>query len=919
MNRLLSFLFSAVCLLLLGLPLVTFAQQDLLANLGQAKNDIEKIAILNQLATYETNTKNYEKAVLYGKQSLDLANKTTDNNLKGQCLRVIGKAYQGQNDFSSALNHYLQSVILFESINDNKQLADDHADIATLYMQRSAYQKSIENLQKALTYYQKANSGEGEENTLNALGDSYLALKDYTNATKYYAKAIELYRKKNNTTGISKTLSKLAALNKITNNYEEALKYSEEKFVLHKSKGEKLESAFAANNVGFLYRQKGDNTKSVEYFNQALELFKQASAESKQKSPVIYNNIGVTYTNLGDYRKAANYYNEVLKMNEENKNYPEVANSYNYLAANDYISANNDQALYNVQKAIEIGEANKATAQLVESYQILSEIYAKDNDFKRSQEAFKKHQELKDQLTQEQRKQEEESKQTQMEAEKKEGEFKLLIADKEKQELAVNQLKLEGEKKQKELELQEKQVTVLKQEKEIQKNALDLQKLEREKVQKDKELAEKQLALAQRQLDDEKQKQQIANLEKEKQIEALAKKEEIKARELVEAQSKLQQQQMEEEAAINSIVRKATIGIILLFLAIIMVIAYAFYQKQRAAKVLSKQKALIEQKNADLEKSELEIKNNLSQLQGAYAIIKKSEDQIRQKNEELQASEEELRQNMEELQATYEVIETQKDQLESQNNRMTQSIRYAERIQSAILPTIATRKAIFPESFLVYKPKDIVSGDFFWISEESNIKIAAVIDCTGHGVPGAFMSMIGYTILNDTINNNQEKQPAKILQNLNKEIKKRLKQNEGANNDGMDLGICVLEKIDNITKLTYAGAKHKLYIWTNNELQELKSDRKMIGGVTVDENQEFSEVSMELSKGDILYLTTDGYIDQANEARTSFGPVRFKNLIQTIAKLSMVEQGKAFENALHEHQKDTEQRDDITVLAVQIT
>jgi serine phosphatase RsbU (regulator of sigma subunit)/tetratricopeptide (TPR) repeat protein len=901
--------------LLCAFSRLVFAQDDLLARLNKAQTDVDKCNILNELAAYETKAKNYEKAVLYGQQALDLATKSSNNLLKGNSLRSVGRAYQGQNDFSAALNYYLQSVMIFETANDSKQLAEDHYDIAMLYNQRNAYQKSVDNLQKSIKYYQAAKDSDGEEKALNRLGDAYLALKDYNNATNSYSKLIEAYRKKGNNNGVAATLSKLAALNKINNNFDNALKFSEEKFQLHKANNQKVEAAFAANNVGFLYRQKNDNNKSVEYFNQALDLFKQASAERKDKSAIIYNNIGVTYTNLGDYRKAANYYNEVLRMNEEKKSYPDIAGSYNYLAANDYISANNDQALFNVQKAIEIGEANKCTAQLVESYQILSEIYAKDNDFKRSQEAFKKHQELKDLLAQEQKKQDEAIQQTQLEAEKKESEFKLLIADKQKQELTVNQLKLEAEKATKDLELQEKQVTLLRQEKDLQTATLERQKLEREKVQRDKELAQQQLALAQQQLEDEKQKQQIANLEKEKAIQDLEKQDQLKAMQLIQAEKAMQQQQIEDEKEI----RKYFYAAAALFILVLLVIAVAFIQKQRANHKLAKQKKLIEQKNEALEASELEIKKNLAELQGAYAIIKESEEEIRQKNEELQASEEELRQNMEELQATYEVIETQKDQLESQNMRMTQSIRYAERIQAAILPTLATRKAVFPENFLVYKPKDIVSGDFFWVSEEDNVKVAAVIDCTGHGVPGAFMSMIGYTILNDTINKNNVTSPAEILKNLNKEVKKRLKQSEGANNDGMDLGICVFRKSDNGFTMTYGGAKHKLFVWTNNELQEVKSDRKMIGGVGVDENQDFSEITMELQKGDVVYLTTDGYIDQADETRHSFGPIRFKSLIQDVAKLPMEEQGEAFHHALQEHQKDTEQRDDITVLGVKLS
>jgi serine phosphatase RsbU (regulator of sigma subunit) len=181
------------------------------------------------------------------------------------------------------------------------------------------------------------------------------------------------------------------------------------------------------------------------------------------------------------------------------------------------------------------------------------------------------------------------------------------------------------------------------------------------------------------------------------------------------------------------------------------------------------------------------------------------------------------------------------------------------------------------------------------------------------------MSMIGYTVLNDTINKSNVTQPAQILKSLNKEVKKRLKQSEGANNDGMDLGICMFEKENDGFKMTYGGAKHKLYAWTNNELQEFKSDRKMIGGTAVDENQDFSQITVLLKKGDILYLTTDGYIDQADDTRHSFGPVRFKNLIQSIVNLPMTEQGKAFEQALADHQKETEQRDDITVLGIKMT
>jgi serine phosphatase RsbU (regulator of sigma subunit) len=507
-----------------------------------------------------------------------------------------------------------------------------------------------------------------------------------------------------------------------------------------------------------------------------------------------------------------------------------------------------------------------------------------------------------------------------MEAEKKESEFKLLIADKQKQEMMVNQLKLEAEKKQKDFELQEKQVALLKQEKELQAATLKQQALEREKVQRDKEIAQQQLALAQRELEDVKQKEQIAILEKQRQIQDLEKQEQLKAMQLIEAENKLKAQQLEqekEEKLVNNIITALIVGSLLIILAII---AFAFRQRQKAARRLAAQNAEIERKNTQLEASQQEIQRNLTELQKAYAIIKESEEEIRQKNEELLASEEELRQNMEELQATYEVIETQKNQMEAQNVRITHSIRYAERIQAAILPTRSVRSAVFPEHFLIYKPKDIVSGDFYWVStEENDVRIAAVIDCTGHGVPGAFMSMIGYTILNDTINTNKITNPAQILSNLNKEVRKRLKQSEGANNDGMDLGICTFEATDdNKIKMTYAGAKHKLFVWTNNKLEELRSDRKMIGGLQTSDDLEFTNTVLVLSKGDIIYLTTDGYIDQANEQRNSVGVAKLRELIKEAAVLPMKEQKDFFEKFLIQHQGAAEQRDDITLLAIKV-
>lgn len=199
--------------------------------------------------------------------------------------------------------------------------------------------------------------------------------------------------------------------------------------------------------------------------------------------------------------------------------------------------------------------------------------------------------------------------------------------------------------------------------------------------------------------------------------------------------------------------------------------------------------------------------------------------ELQDMTENLRASEEELRQNMEELQTTHEALEEKTYELDIHNAKMTKSIQYGKTIQRAVLPSEVWRKNVFPESFLIYRPKDIVSGDFYWFSRHGDKRLAAVIDCTGHGVPGAFMSLVGNNILSELILQRGIIQPAEILTTLHKRIQEKLHQHESENNDGMDLGFCLLEDLpDGQVQVTYSGAKHILYIVGDGAVEVLRSD-----------------------------------------------------------------------------------------------
>lgn len=267
-------------------------------------------------------------------------------------------------------------------------------------------------------------------------------------------------------------------------------------------------------------------------------------------------------------------------------------------------------------------------------------------------------------------------------------------------------------------------------------------------------------------------------------------------------------------------------------------------------------------------------------------------------------------------------IKNQKDIIEQKNEHILSSIRYGERIQNAILPLTEKIRSSLPEHFIFYKPRDIVSGDFYWFNKTNGKTVLAVVDCTGHGVPGAFMSMLGNAFLNDIIVEQKILNPALILKHLHKEVRFALKQEQETINlrDGMDVCLCVLEKNSHNYKLEFAGAKRPLYINKKGETEliEIKGDRISIGGRQREEERTFTDHEFEIKSGDNLYLATDGFADQQNPRNRRYGSGRLKSLLHKISDLEIGKQQQVLVQELAKHQGKEEQRDDITVVGVKL-
>jgi serine phosphatase RsbU (regulator of sigma subunit) len=275
-----------------------------------------------------------------------------------------------------------------------------------------------------------------------------------------------------------------------------------------------------------------------------------------------------------------------------------------------------------------------------------------------------------------------------------------------------------------------------------------------------------------------------------------------------------------------------------------------------------------------------------------------------------------------EVVASKKEIESQKDLLEIQKHEITDSINYSKRIQNAILPEQSLLFKNIEHSFILYQPKDIVSGDFYFFEEGGAGKFyLAVADCTGHGVPGAFMSMIGSKELIEVIKTNH--QPSDILSALNIGIRKTLKQSnlEIGIKDGMDIAFLLIEMKSKNEKLniSYSGANRPLWILKNNqkEILEIKATKTAIGGYTLD-NQVFVQHELCLEKGDAIYLFSDGYADQfGGDSGKKMMTKRFKELLIENSHLSMKEQGIQLENYFNKWKGNTnEQVDDVLIIGI---
>ena len=291
----------------------------------------------------------------------------------------------------------------------------------------------------------------------------------------------------------------------------------------------------------------------------------------------------------------------------------------------------------------------------------------------------------------------------------------------------------------------------------------------------------------------------------------------------------------------------------------------------------------------------------------AYKIKKEANIALEEKNRLIMAQKDEIERQR-------DIAAAQRDQIAYQKKHITDSIMYAKRIQAALIPSLELFSDKL-EHFVLYKPLAIVSGDFYWVSTKDNLQVIIAADCTGHGVPGAFMSMLGVALLNEIVNEKNIFMPDQILNRLREEVIKSLKQvpDEESVKDGMDAAVCTIDFNNNV--LYYSGANCPLYLIRGTELIHYRADKMPVA--IHYKMQPFTLNTIELQKGDAFYIFSDGYADQfGGPAQKKFMTGKLKETLLEIASKPMLEQGEILDRIFEEWKGDNPQVDDVTLIGV---
>jgi tetratricopeptide (TPR) repeat protein len=821
---------------------------------------------------------------------------TQDTNTVNLLLE-ISEAYR-RNDDSKAINYANQALELSDKISFYSGKAMAYKILGIMAISRDAYVEAREFFEKSRQIYFKYGQVVDVSDCLRKIGLTYVFQSNFEYAITHYEKSLELEIELDNAKGIADCYNDMGVIYNYQGNHSKSIEYQKKSLAVVKTLNDKKAIASRLINLGASYDDQSNYDSAITCYNEALQIKKEL--DDKRGISICLNNLGEVFNDKGDYGKAIAYYEQSLIIDTELDDKEGVAISLLNMGNLHENQANNSKALEYYEKSLQIAQEIENRRIIVSNQNHMGELYIKAKAYSKAVILLETAIRLSSEIG-------EDSELAKSyffmgEAHLAQGKYNDAINEFQKAlalhknlgetaKMAADQIKIGNAY----FNLEQTDVAIAGYKKGLQlandigskeniRMAAEL--LAQAYVKKNEFDKAYHYSVLFKQIHDS-----IFTLESKQQISVIESRFELERKEQqIELQSiKLDKQ--EAEIIQQQIRQRALVGLVMASLLIGLLIVIGYLRIKKSNTIISKQMVLIEETN------------------------------------------EELKQINEELKVTIEDNTQQKLQIEKKNKEITDSIRYANQIQQALMPRVEKLNSLVNQHSLFYKPKNIIGGDFYWASQIDKTSIVAVADSTGHGVPGALMSMLGISFLNEIVNKEQIIQPNLILSRLREFVIKAMNQEGkiGEHREGMDLAIVAFEKQS--YKMHFSGAKMPAYIIRNSQnspidnvdkleknnytLYELKGDKMPIA--QYEKMTGFKQTTVELIPGDVLYLFTDGFADQfggKNTRRLMYKP--FKELLIDVAMLPVEQQNKALQTAFLNWQQNHEQIDDVLVMGIKI-
>lgn len=843
-----------------------------LSSAAQAQNKVKIDSLLKLLQNTKQDTKRVNTLNLIGWEYVPdtthtLAYATKAYNLAQQIKypKGIADSYRLQGWMArikgrhhQAINLFQKSLRLSQKHDYGKGKAAAYNCLGTVYGVQAKYEQAIKCYKKSLEINQQYQLSKQMASGYNNLGNVYFSQGNYTKALECYQKVLAIDEKGNNKAGLAFDYTNLGNVYSVQGKYAKALKYYHMSLAIEQENNNKFAIAGCYQNIGAIYQNQGNYPAAIEYFQKALEI--EQGIGSKQGLSVTYGNLGEVYTQLTNYDLALEYHHKALRIDSLLGNKQGVALSYNNIGSVYKRQHKYEKAMAYYQESLKIFKEIGAQSGIAQNYLSLGSLALWGKHYAMAQEHLEQALGIWQKLG-------EEDMVPSCLVEL--GKVHFLQKNYAK---AVAYLE-QGMEKARKIKLS----TVLKTGAET--LAKTYRSLGKSALAYDYYVLFKQMS------------DSLMNIENAKKITRLEDEFEFRQEKdsLKRANAK-QAHQLKEEQDASRFQSRVNV-IIIVLLVIVVALALATYRNELRQRKLN-------------------------------GLLQDQKENLEDQQHELSTLNEELLQSQEEISMQSDAVAKQNKLLSEHKNRIDQSFRAARVIQRSILPSRELMSELFAEHLVLYMPKDVVSGDFYWLHQTHEHVILVVADCTGHGVPGAFMTLIGNTLLDKLIKIDKITDPAEVLSQLHIDIQVTLRQKETQYYEGgMDAIMLTISKTKTSegVAIQVAGAKTDL-IYVNPHTEQmhiLKGVRKSLGGLQ-SERKQFVTEHLVLPKGSLLYAGSDGLTDQANEAGEKFGRERLRDFVQQNWQQPLSHQKAILQSCINKYTKNVPLRDDILWLGVKI-